>query len=105
MFESKFSAVSKGCTCVNKVKQLHYTRNVAPYVLEVKNKTKHAHSFGLPHVKKCEILTTDYQSTKVNKEESASKQACKICYFHFIFSFSLCDSVHFNPINTCSKTP
>jgi len=39
MFESKFSAVSKGCTCVNKVKQLHYTRNVAPDVPEVKKKT------------------------------------------------------------------
>lgn len=46
MFESKSSAVSKGYTCVNKVKQLHYTRNVAPDVLEVKQK-KNMHTVSV----------------------------------------------------------
>lgn len=89
-------------TCVNKVKQVHYTRGM---LLLMSLIWKTTCSFGLPHVKNCEILATDYHNTQVYKEERTCNRAHRIPYSRFLLDPRLYNSINFNPLSGCSKIP
>ncbi len=98
IFECEFSAISKSCTWVNKVKQLHYTRGM---FLLMSMKWKTTHTFSYSHF----LFSLNWSNILYfNTLNSCSKNTFVVLFLPHFHITSICINWHILSTVCCRKS-